>query len=78
MKHVKRYICFRGRRSHSASVSDPPSPSPRRDREPRSYEAGRPDISKVEATIYKCPILASNDYSLACGEATKLDWETQV
>ncbi|XP_054267498.1 slowpoke-binding protein isoform X2 [Macrosteles quadrilineatus] len=68
----------RGRRSHSASVSDPPSPSPRRDREQRSYEAERLDGSSVEATVYKCPILASNDYSLACDEAAKLDLETRV
>ncbi|XP_046688905.1 slowpoke-binding protein [Homalodisca vitripennis] len=30
----------RGRRSHSASVSDPPSPSPRRDREPSTTSDG--------------------------------------
>lgn len=44
----------------------------------RLDEAERLDDRKMGATIYKCPILTSNDYSLTCEDSTKFKLETEV
>uniref|UniRef100_A0A1B6DUY8 Protein kinase domain-containing protein n=1 Tax=Clastoptera arizonana TaxID=38151 RepID=A0A1B6DUY8_9HEMI len=73
-KHQNNKRC---RRTQSSSTPpDPASPSRRRERLQRLNGAEK--MHENEGMIHKFQILASNEYSLECGNTSKLDLETQV